>query len=994
MILLLEFMRYFWHSCLVGMGLVGLVCQTTMTSLHAVEAAWIHHAWQTDDGLPNNDVVCLSQAADGAMMFATRGGLARLDGLRLGMIDLAPHGTSGLAVAGVFTTRDGCLWVIVNKVLVRFKKGEQDLALPLGDLRFDARVVAMVEDAEGVLWIGYENGPIFRVVNERLEQAPVEEGMGLSFASSLTMDNQGEMWAAGHKSLAKWRNGRFERVLEIPGDRPVICAAKQGGLWMGIGEKLFAYSTRDGLVELADLTGYSPGTRASSLYEDRTGRLWFGTFGYGLHCWEDGDFRRVNLPNQDVWWLSEDREGNVWVGTGGGGACRLRQRVLSMLNEPDAPVQQTARAFCEDQRGDVWVALQTGELFLRRDRRWKHLIAGLHWPGKLATSVTVGRNGDVWIATSEQSLVRWNGEVFETHGLPKKESPTRIRAMSVARDGKLWFGRGDAVVCGLPGQWTTYVIDNGGVEVQAIGHDQSDRVWAATQNGGLYRLEKGRMVFQRFAEMKGAGPVRVFLTTRDGAMWMGTARGGLARLKDGKVAMVNASHGLWSNAVSQLVLDQQGRLWGAGDRGIFAVSLSSLNAVADGRAVKVHASAYGRNEGVPSIQANNGYQPNAMAMASGRLWFASRSGIVMADPTLPGTNLIPPPVSIEGLRVNGREVPVQLSVALQPGVNTLRADLAAMSYVAPQSVTVWYRMDGVDDDWIDSGATRTATYGSLRPGHYQLRARATNNDGLSSRRDATLSLQVLPFFWQTLWFQLGLGGLFFLVTAVTAYRYSKLRTRRQTEAFKREADIQRERARIARDMHDQIGASLTQIALLAELADHEQSAGQAPKEQLRQLAETSREAVTHLDEIVWAVNPRHDNLSSLLEYVGQKAVQMFDAAGIRCRLELPDNVAERPLNADFRHHYFLMIQEAQNNAAKHSGASEITLSVQPKPHHLLSVLSDNGRGFDDHSIALDSLGNGLKNLTARAAALKGNCEIVSIPGTGTTITITLPWPKS
>jgi len=697
----------------------------------------------------------------------------------------------------------------------------------------------------------------------------------------------------------------------------------------------------------------------------------------------------------------EDREGNMWVGTSGGGACRVRRRVLTMLDDPGAPVHQTARAFCEDLRGDVWVALQTGELFVRQKHQWRHLAAERDWPGRLATTVAAARNGDVWIATGDQTLVRWDGEAFSVHALPPKDDIKRIRAMMVARDGKLWFGRGNHVMHGLPGSWQSMQLTALQTEVQCLTTDARGAVWAGLQNGSLYVLHPEQESFEKkqFPELKNAGPVRAMVSAPDGALWLATARGGIARFKDGRMSRLDRSRGLNSNGISQLVLDSQGRLWGAGDRGIFAAPLSSLNAAADGRSTLATVSFYGRREGVPSIQANSGYQPNAMVMASARLWFASRSGIVVADPTQPGTNLVPPPVAIEGLRVNGQRIDLhKQSIQIGPGVNSLRFDLAAMSFVEPQAVSLWHRLSRVDDTWVAADATRVAAYGSLAPGNYQLRVRATNNDGIPSRKDAVLDFVVLPFFWQTLPFQLGLGGILFTGTAVAAYRFSQMKSRRQTEAFKREADIQRERTRIARDMHDQIGASLTQIALLAELAEYEQERGKASAsaDDLKLLANTSREAVSHLDEIVWAVNPRHDNLGSLLEYVGEKALQMTHAAGLRCRLNLPQDVPHVSLNADFRHHVFLMIQEALNNAVKHAEAQEISLQVTTHDENGIEIkIRDDGRGFDpDEKRTAESTHDGLQNLSDRAQSLKGICTIFSLPDAGSTITIQLPWPKS
>jgi signal transduction histidine kinase len=205
----------------------------------------------------------------------------------------------------------------------------------------------------------------------------------------------------------------------------------------------------------------------------------------------------------------------------------------------------------------------------------------------------------------------------------------------------------------------------------------------------------------------------------------------------------------------------------------------------------------------------------------------------------------------------------------------------------------------------------------------------------------------------------------------------------QEAAHRDEAGIERERARIARDLHDGVGACLTRISLLAELAR-----GESPSPHLARLAEAAREAVDSLDHIVWAVNPRHDNLASFIDHTLQQTGALLAAAGIRCRLEVPDTTATRPLPAGFRRQVFLMIQEAIHNAAKHAAPGEVTLAIEPSPAELAIRITDDGRGFDPTHVDGDGLGN-MKN---RATVLGGTCRIASRPGKGTRVEFDLPWP--
>ena len=208
---------------------------------------------------------------------------------------------------------------------------------------------------------------------------------------------------------------------------------------------------------------------------------------------------------------------------------------------------------------------------------------------------------------------------------------------------------------------------------------------------------------------------------------------------------------------------------------------------------------------------------------------------------------------------------------------------------------------------------------------------------------------------------------------------------RQTRELRQQAAVQQERVRISRDMHDLLGASLTHISLLTELA-----AGDKPLDKTQQqVVRAARQAASALDEIVWAVNPRHDHLGSMLEYLSEQAVTLLQPAGIACRLDLPTEVPERPLPAEFRHQVCLIVREALNNVVKHASATQVRLSlVLSDPRSMRLTLADNGRGG-----ASLTGGEGLHNMRARASTLGADIEVHSTPGAGTSLELIIPWPR-
>jgi signal transduction histidine kinase len=593
--------------------------------------------------------------------------------------------------------------------------------------------------------------------------------------------------------------------------------------------------------------------------------------------------------------------------------------------------------------------------------------------------------------------VKWDGKAFEVVDLPPKDPESRrIRVLLCARKGdrqELWIGRGDSLLRGQPCDWHTLTIPGSSREVYAITQDAAGRIWAGLADGTLLLAEGDELVDRTPVELRRLNcRILSLLGSPDGGLWLGLDGGGLARLEGGRCTVLNTSHGLPHNVVTQLVLDDKGRLWAAGDRGIFRVAVQELDDVIEGRKQTFVCSTYGRSEGTPSLQANSGYYPNTMQAPDGRIWFATRSGIAIADPSVAGSNRTPPTVEIDEMRVDGLRVNVPVDSGKEtprigPGAANVQFAISAMSFTAPDRVHVQHQLVGVDPGWVSTPQDRTVTYAQLSPGKYTLRVRAANNDGVWSDQDATLTFVVEPHFWETLWFQFIIGISSLTGTAFAAHRFAVRRTLKQADVLRREAMLERERARIARDIHDQLGASLTQISLLSELAQGDSPAGSP---HLPRLEKTARDAIGALDEIVWAVNPRHDNLASLLEYIGQQTVDLLRPAGIRCRLDFPDNVPPRHLPADFRHHLFLIVREAVNNAAKYAQASEVRLCAVLTESEIHITIGDDGRGFDNPPRSGTS--NGLKNMRARAMALGGACDFVSGSAAGTTVLLRLPWP--
>jgi signal transduction histidine kinase/sugar lactone lactonase YvrE len=697
--------------------------------------------------------------------------------------------------------------------------------------------------------------------------------------------------------------------------------------------------------------------------------------------------------------LTEDREGNLWAGTGGGGLNRLRPRVVAFESERTGLPFETMRSLCEDPAGAVWAVSHNGLVWRWQNEAWQAVPSRGAWPEGQATCVTADPAGGVWLGMYHYGLHRWQeGRVTSWRRNTGLGSDT-VRSLLVSSNGDLWIGleASNCVQRLRDGQLSFFALPAGGRPVRAMAEDAAGDIWMGTSGGELLRATKDELVDETARTLPVPQPIRCLHWTPDGSLWIGYAGAGVGRLKNGKFAALGADHGLPDEFISFIESDGSGGLCIAGDRGVFAVRQRELDAVAEGRAERVRAAVFGRDEALPSLQANYGYFPASLRGRDGRLWFPMRTGLVRVRLDRIRGSHVPPPVLIERVLLDGRLLPrvtpsgerAGARFTLPPGHRKVDFEFTALSFIAPDNVHFRHWLEGWDTDWVDGDIVRHASYSRLPAGEYRFRVTACNNAGVWSETGAAVAFTVTPFFWQTWWFRLTMvAG--FTAGVIGLVRYLSFRSlRRKLLRAEREAALQQERARIAKDIHDDLGASLTQIALLGELAQHDLAAPETMRGHIGRIAGTARRGVKSLEEIVWAVNPRNDTLAHLLDYAGQFAVDFLRAAEIRCRIDFPDHPPARDLPADVRHNLFLVVKEALNNIAKHAQASEVWLRAEVGETTLRLTIEDNGRGFT-HAPD-DAWADGLRNMRQRMAEVGGTCEIASQPGTGTKVTLTAPW---
>ena len=645
--------------------------------------------------------------------------------------------------------------------------------------------------------------------------------------------------------------------------------------------------------------------------------------------------------------MSEDREQNLWCGTGGG-LVMVRPNNLEIISPPDNWKSCPVLSVLPAPDGALWVGTEGAGLYRLTNGEWTNFNfeQGIHNSYVWALAADAG--GRIWAGTWGGGLFMQKGDAFDF--APGLENGRFSVPALLFRGNELWIGTTTGALRYQDGKFERFNDVDGKPfgDVRAIAQDKSGALWFGTAGAGLVRLQDGK--FRRFNVSDGLSSdfIECLHFADDGALWVGTFGGGLNRFKGGKFSVVGQKEGLPNDVIGHIESDGLGYFWMSSYGGILRASEQDLNRCADAKIVGVPFLTYGINDGLPTLECSEGLQPAGGKTADGRLWFPTAKGLVVVDPAAARINLRPPPVQIEEMHVDDKEFTDGNNAGplkVPPGRHRLEFDYTGLSFVAPEKVRFKCRLKGFEPDWVDIGDKRTVTYNYIPPGKYLFQVTACNNDGIWNDTGASLAFEVLPYFWQTTSFRI-LGGVATVLAAGGAVWFDmRRRMRRRLERVEHQRDIERERSRIAQDIHDDLGASLTRITMLSESVRGDARVPETVAKILDRIFGTARELTRAMDEIVWAVNPRHDRLDSLANYLSRFAHDYLSVAEIRCRLDVPLQLPTLPVTAEVRHNLFLAYKEALHNIVKHAAANEVRVELKFEAAQLTLRVADNGRGI-------------------------------------------------
>lgn len=990
-------------------------------------------SWTTADGLPHNHINRIIRDSHGYLWICTDEGLARFDGYRFVNYGKT-QGLPNLTINDLIETRDGSYWIATDGGVCLFNplgkavpyRPGQNQTNPMftvygvSDVEVANHVNGLLEDPNGSLWLATVGG-LFRLQRAsgqvRIEAVEIgfpQGGRDERHVTKLYFDSHGTFWVMAISGLYRRPlGGRWERYGVENGLRNNFVQSlfedRRGRLWLGSRTKglhMLVANPQPGqrIVEKNYSVGNGlPGIDVRNITGLPDGRAWLCVVG-GLVMFnpEASDERKFftyttgqGLTSDEVYNLTQDSEGNLWIGTRNSGVMRIAGAGFATFGLMDGFTPGSNNTIRESSKGEILI--YNGS---RHDQRFFHFFDGRKFvraEHKVAAGFGFGREqsilqdrlGEWWVATGRgveryanvKTLVELaRAKPKAVFDLKKGLAHNFVDRLFEDQRGDIWIGTvtsSKELIYLHRWERATDKIHRyklpdeiaPTVNLSAIGEDAEGNLWLANFGvPGLTRYRDGQ--FKRFSVADGAptNTVHSFFLDSKKRLWLATSGSGLHRLDElsedqMRLTTWDVTKGLATNEIWSITEDQWGRIYAGTGRGVdrldpetgFIRHFTATDGLAKG---EVRVSLRDRNN---------------------HLWFVTEQGVSRLVPTL--DQMSPSlPVLITAVRINGNPAPISElgetkieNIQLAPDQNSVQIDFLSLDFSAGAKLRYQYRLG--EQDWSQPSDLHTVNFASLSPGTYQFAARAISFSGTVSDPPALVRFTINRPVWQRWWFVLSsIIGLSAIGYGLHHYRLAQL------------LQVERVRTRIARDLHDDVGAGLSQISLLSEVIQRRAGDDATIAEPLSAIARTSRELVDTMSDIVWANNPRFDHLGDLVQRMRRFANELLTARGMRLRADFPDNDGDLMLEPETRRQIYLIFKEAINNLARHSNCNEAEISLRVENDWLKMRIADNGRGFNPTRI---SEGNGLRSLQARAESIGGKIEIDSAPDSGTIITLRL-----
>lgn len=971
--------------------------------------------WYIENGLPTATVTALAQTPDGYLWVGTHKGLVRFDGdsfKPVGRFD----GTHIPGVTSLFTDQAGNLWIASDSgTITEFAAGtfrlryspktnaeESDPKIR----RFSAPAWRALNsifalDSAGTVWALTITGDIVCFYDSNMPPISPAEKPPAGEPRGLANDKAGRVWLLAGTNACVFEAGHWKvspSTLVLGADK-LLSPAGDKGFWTSqvtstkALAKLVQY-TRDEGWDIHSLPIPSTPARpyASAFLQDREGQKWLAIRWGGVYLGDASEeWQHVAatgpLAKCTAVCLFEDRRGSIWVGTADEGLNQILHTPVQMARLPPSAMDLHVTTACATQDGAVWMGTDRG-LYRRAPASSPDTELVTTFGEQSVYSVMEDKKEKtLWVATST-GLFYLRGSEFQKADTAPAVS-IGLLCIFLDRDGNLWAGgpRG-AFMRKAPGN-KVFESLNGPPSLHICGIAQvtDGQIWVTTRSSGVWRLQNNKLVPGGEQLAPVGSMARAILADKDGGLWIGTLGNGLFRWSTNGLQRYTMADGLVDDVIIGLMVDDQDKIWMTSHNGIFACDRRQLAEYRRGQSAPLLCLHLGLDQGLPNRECTGAGQPVISKAPDGRLWAATMAGAAGFDPQSLNRSASGAEVQVETLVADGVASPVTADgFRLPASTRRFEFHYSAPELSTPKTLRFRYRLDGLDQDWVDAGSGRSASYSQLPAGEYHFRVTVGGADGIWREAKHPAALQVTPQFWQTRWFQFTAGGLTVMTLVGIVVLNERRRARRRMEVLEAQQAVEKARRRIAQDLHDELGSAITEIVQLGDLTLQPEPDPQTLRSSVKTMTRLARQLGISLDEVVWTMSSRNDTLPNLVGYICNHAQEFLRHSGIRCRLDVTKNLPHVGVNSQLRHNLFMAVKEALNNAAKHSHAREIVIRVHHEDEMLRVTVEDDGRGFDP---AAQHAGEGLGNMRERLQAAGGRVEFISAANSGSKIVFIL-----
>lgn len=719
----------------------------------------IRTVWTSNQGLVSDTVKDIVQDKYGFIIMGTFDGLVRFDGVKFNVMNKYSNPDFNSVSARVLIEdRAGRLWVGTNGDGVAVISNSGIKMLNTDDGLPDNSIRSIAQDRDGVIWIGTTRGVCY--VKDNIIKRPNSTDVfkNNELIEFIYADYHGNIWLApSGTGLFKFQNGSFVMSDMVSSNiyYTRMFQDTDGGYYIGTKENGLIYHKSGSSVFYNKSNGFIS-NKVNHIMKDNSGNMWFGTDD-GIIIKQGEVFKyyseRDGLTNNLIEKIIEDRESNIWIATSRGGVEKLSRSKFKSFKISDGLIHNTVNAIAHDDEGRVWIGTDNGLSCIAGNGTFESNQLTEYLKGVRIRDVR-SYGSDIFVSTySSKGFVIFNGNRITVYNESSGLSGNRVRVSLKTSTGDIYVGTtnglnkitGDGNV--IQFRKTSGLTDN---YIMCLHEDKRGNLYIGTDGGGINIMNLRNGAIRSLTSNDGLAGNVIFkiLGDNDEILWISTGNG-VSRFDGENFFNFNVGNGLASDSVFQVLEDASGRLWMTSNKGVFYAKKFDMNSAAKGALKKIDIRYFDKNDGLPG-----GITAVSVSSAdkSGNLWFSTLDGVAMIDPLNILTNIYPPLVKINEVKLDEVSADINSVIKVRPGIKRVSFEYSGLSFTVPERVLFRYKLEGFDNNFSSPTTSRYVTYTNLPPAKYTFKLKAANNDGIWGDETDNIVIIQKPYFYQNIYF--------------------------------------------------------------------------------------------------------------------------------------------------------------------------------------------------------------------------------------------------